>query len=115
MRLGLAVMFLNDFRCLYFAELSTGGSVEGGPSDRRPGRRSRRQKSSSRSSDGKNQPMLSETENTEIGSSMCLSPSIIFFLFLIKRYHAWKHAFTMDFNLLNCFNHGCGFKITQSG
>ncbi|KAL9375231.1 hypothetical protein Peur_032110 [Populus x canadensis] len=50
------------------SELSTGGSVEGGPSDRRPGRRSRRQKSSSRSSDGKNQPMLSETENTEIGS-----------------------------------------------
>jgi len=85
MRLGLAVMFLNDFRFLYFTELSTGGSVEGGPSDRRPGRRSRRQKSSSRSSDGKNQPMLSETENTEIGSSMCLSPLTIIFLFLIKR------------------------------
>ncbi|KAJ6411641.1 hypothetical protein OIU84_008259 [Salix udensis] len=37
-------------------------------SDRRSGRRSRRLKSSSRSSDGKNQPMLSETENAEIGS-----------------------------------------------
>jgi hypothetical protein len=29
--------------------------------------------------------MLSETENTEIGSSMCLSPLTIIFLFLIKR------------------------------
>ncbi|KAJ6688061.1 INACTIVE UBIQUITIN CARBOXYL-TERMINAL HYDROLASE 53-LIKE [Salix koriyanagi] len=50
------------------SEPSTGGSAEGGFSDRRSGRRSRRQKSSSRSSDGKNQPMLSETENAEIGS-----------------------------------------------
>lgn len=112
---GVGCNFFNDFCCLYFAELSTGGSAEGGPSDRRSGRRSRRQKSSSRSSDGKNQPMLSETEISEIRSSMCLYTLIIIFLFLIKRYHAWKHAFTMDFNILNCFNHGCGFKITQSG
>ncbi|KAJ6760576.1 INACTIVE UBIQUITIN CARBOXYL-TERMINAL HYDROLASE 53-LIKE [Salix purpurea] len=61
------------------SEPSTGGSAEGGFSDRRSGRRSRRQKSSSRSSDGKNQPMLSETENAEIGSCMILSPLIILF------------------------------------
>ena len=71
------VMFLNDFHRLYFAEPSTGGNVEGGPSDRRPGRKSRRQKSSAKY-DGKNQPMSCEMENIEVGSSMCLFPMINF-------------------------------------
>lgn len=72
------VMFLNDFHCLYFAEPSTGGNAEGGAFDRRSGRRSRRQKSSAKSSDGKNQPMSCEMENIVVGISMCLFSMINF-------------------------------------
>ncbi|KAG5234083.1 Inactive ubiquitin carboxyl-terminal hydrolase [Salix suchowensis] len=45
---------------------STGGNAEGGAFDRRLGR-SRKQKSSANSSDGKNQPMSCEMENIEVG------------------------------------------------
>ncbi|KAJ6749130.1 INACTIVE UBIQUITIN CARBOXYL-TERMINAL HYDROLASE 53-LIKE [Salix purpurea] len=49
------------------SEPSTGGNAEGGAFDRRLGRRSRKQKSSANSSDGKNQPMSCEMENIEVG------------------------------------------------
>ncbi|XP_015579618.1 uncharacterized protein LOC8258164 isoform X1 [Ricinus communis] len=51
-------------------ELSNGGATEDGilPSDRRTGRRGRRQKSSIKSSDGKYQPISSEKNNAEVGS-----------------------------------------------
>lgn len=78
MRLGLIVMFLNVFHCLYFTEPSTGGNAEGGAFDRRLGRRSRKQKSSTNSSDGKNQPMSCEMENIEVGISMFLFSMINF-------------------------------------
>ncbi|KAJ6375649.1 hypothetical protein OIU77_000596 [Salix suchowensis] len=59
------------------SEPSTGGNVEGGAFDRRLGR-SRKQKSSANSSDGKNQPMSCEMENIEVGISMFLFSMINF-------------------------------------
>ncbi|KAJ9140403.1 hypothetical protein P3X46_031057 [Hevea brasiliensis] len=49
---------------------SSGGTVDDSllPSDRRPGRKGRRQKSITRSFDGKYQPVSSENNNVEVGS-----------------------------------------------
>ncbi|KAJ6882109.1 hypothetical protein NC651_028657 [Populus alba x Populus x berolinensis] len=58
---------LEDMPMTTASEPSTGGNAEGGPSDRRSGRKSRRQKSSAKY-DGKNQPMSCEMENIEVAS-----------------------------------------------
>lgn len=51
-----------------FTGLPNGGNLEDGhlPSDRRPGRRNRRQKGGAKSNDGKPQPMSSEKEKSEV-------------------------------------------------
>ncbi|KAM5570640.1 hypothetical protein ABKV19_011338 [Rosa sericea] len=51
--------------------LPNGGILEDGylPSDRRPGRKNRRQRSSTKVPDGKSQTLLSERENIEVGRS----------------------------------------------
>lgn len=63
--LGFNFLEFNWLPC--FAGLSNGGSLEDGllPSDRRTGRRHRRQKLK----DGKFQPMMSEKENLELKST----------------------------------------------
>ncbi|KAJ6888568.1 hypothetical protein NC652_029598 [Populus alba x Populus x berolinensis] len=58
---------LEDLPMTTASEPSTGGNAEGGPSDRRSGRKSRRQKSSAKY-DGKNQPMSCEMETIEVAS-----------------------------------------------